>query len=168
MPDSEVNPFQQIINEIWVLLESHTFFTEAVKKGNRIKFDKPDPIKQEIATADVPEVIVSSTTLTLQYDRTSNGTSLTKRFDVLISSGSFDLTKGFYQVEWEIIRAFSGWRTLLDELSWSGDVFVQDVRLITGNEGLSDPERNRGIQGWSSALAVEVDMWFTASKLHPV
>lgn len=166
MPDLEINPFQQIYNKLWELLEAHTFFTEIVRKANRIKFDTEDNLKAEVSNKDLPEVVIGTTTFDLNYDRTSSSSSLTKRFEVLVSSGSEDLTEAFFQTEWEIIRAFASWRDLLPALTWDGDKFVTDARLISGTEGLSDSALNRGIQGWTAILAIEVDMWFTTTKLR--
>lgn len=167
MPDSETNPLQQVYDKLWTLLESHSFFTELIDKGNRVKFDKESSVQVEISSDDTPEVMIGTTTLDLQYDRTSNSSFLTKRYDILVSSGDKRLQEGLYQVEWEIIRGFSRWRGQLDGLSWAGIPFVIDVRLISGTEGISIPEQNRGIAGWSSILSLEVDMIFNTASLHP-
>lgn len=160
------DPFTIVYEGIWDMLEANADFCTLVKPGNRIKYNGParPAIKDEISTADTPEVRVVPLSTEYHLQRTSNGTSITKTYGIEVSSGSTIAANGVWAVEWQILRAVSNWQTYLSNLVWpegsDGSEFVKLCKPLSAAEGVRRTDLNRGIYGWSLVWAVEVEMWF--------
>jgi len=163
-----VNPFVQVYNALWDLLEAHAGLTDLVPVGNRIKMvdDNRDPIKDQISSADVPELRLVPIGGTPHIFRTSSSSSCIKRYEIQISSGH-QTVEMLYNVEWEILRAMMSWIPTLMDLTWEGKKFVKLVRPGEMPEGVTSQDLNRGIVGWSTLWACEVTMWFHSDDLKP-
>jgi hypothetical protein len=59
----------------------------------------------------------------------------------------------------------SQWKSVLGALRWNGLSFVTRVDAPVAQHGLQDPEKNRGIAGWSSVWTVEVEMWLSTNLM---
>lgn len=174
----EQNPFTQVYNALWTMLEAHTGFTDLVRIGNRIKFTgtRTDPNKPEIMTADLPEVRLIPIGTSPHIQRTSNSGSVVKRFEIQLATGQIRLDQegsegigaSLFPIEWEILRAMHGWQGVLGTLTWNGKTFVRLVRPGQVNELSVQPEMSRSIRGWVALWACEVEMWFTTADLAPV
>ena len=160
------NPFDDVYIAFWTLLESHIDFTSLVKAGNRIRFDdKVDPVKKSISDADLPEVTLITEGFTPHFRRTSSSTTVTRRYTFLVSTGDFRVTQSQHEIEWVLFRALLDWESVIGALEYKTKKFCISLKNIDVNEGLTDPERNRGIQGWSFVWGCEIEMWFTTSDL---
>lgn len=164
---SEQDPATQVYNALWDMLEAHKGFTDLVRVGNRIKMSgrKRRPIKDEVSEADLPEVRIIPAGGEPHVQRTSNGSSLVKRFAIQVSTGEEVVDVKLFPVEWEIYRAMSKWAVTLQALKWNGRSFVNLARPLEITEGVSDSDLNRGIVGWSTVWMCEVIMWFTTADL---
>jgi hypothetical protein len=150
------------------MLEARADFVGLVREGNRIRFDSSSdrsPIKGNVSTADLPEVILTSVGGTLNLIDTSSTSKVTRIYQFIISTGDLRLSEYLLPVEWAIFRAMANWRTELTALEWNGRRFVKHLRVTTGSEGESNPELNRGIKGWSALWTIEVDMHFVTNDL---
>lgn len=163
------DPFTTLYDALWSMLEAHTGFTDLVKVGNRVKFtgEVRDPVKPEINTADLPEVRLVPLGGDPHLQRTSNGTSVRKRFGIEITTGDKRVDAALFPVEWEIFRAMSNWASVLTALTWNSKTYVKLCRPLSMTEGESNPELNRGISGWSLVWACEVELWFTTADMLP-
>lgn len=160
---SDLDPITQVHNAIWELLLAHPPFADAVKEGNRILFTGTSrgPIKDEVSTADLPEVRLVPAGAATQLQRTSNGSSLVKRFAIQVRTGEQRVDAGLYPLEWEIYRALADWTTVLLALKWSDYCFVKLCRPI----GFAESLESNGITGWVSVWSCEVEMWFSTASL---
>lgn len=162
------NPFTMVYDALWTMLEAHPQFEQDVKPGNRIKYNSDkdrDPLKQAVAAGDLPEVVLIGTTVAANLMSSSSGSSCTRQYTWLVSTGDFRYNKYLAQVEWEIFVAMLNWRTVLTALKYADKNFVKQANIVSATMGASDRERNRGIIGWSAAWTVEVQMMFTTSDL---
>lgn len=163
------DPFSQVYNAIWDMLEAHQGFADLVKVANRIKFadNNPDPWKREIQDGDLPEVAIYPSDGVPQLDADSSETFITLRFNLLISTGDRRVDALIFPVLWETLRAMAGWRLHLETLAWNGQPFVRDAYPTTFSENLTDAENNRKKEGWTGLCGYEVQLNFTTAHFRP-
>lgn len=162
------NPFTLTYTGIAKLLLSNQHLTRLVETGNLIRFDKGrvnDPLKPLVDAADLPELILISDGMEMNLHSTSSTSEVVKMYSLLVATGSKRINELLNQVQWEVTVALSNWKNVLSPLQWRDKAFIKLVNVRSVTEGLSDPERNRGIEGWSSIWRVEVKMIFTTSDL---
>jgi hypothetical protein len=167
------NPFALVYTTLWGMMLEHPGFVADVPEGNRIKFvdlTNRDPNKLDIATADLPEVALISSSVTSNLFNTSNTSMIMRNYTWLLSSGDFryyvdEKTPMLATLEWYIFVAMHGWKQKLGALTWRDRKFVKKCNTTAGMTGLSDPARNRGISGWSASWSVEVEMHFDTRSL---
>lgn len=166
-----VNPFVDVYNALWNLAEDSTPLTTLVKPSNRIKYNQSvpyDPTKDEVSEADLPELLLVSTGSSGNLRQSSSTSSIIRQYEWLIATGDTSLVNKLLRVEWALFCAMSDWPTVLNALTFQGSTFCKRTQLVSVNSGLTDPERNRGINGWSSIWALEVEMHFKTTDLHAV
>ena len=167
-----LDPFTQVYEALWAMLEAHTGFTALVKIGNRIKHDegKKDPEKKEVSGAALPEVRIVDIGGTGENIRTSNGLTVLETFQIQVSTEYRTLYgdgHGLYPVRYEIMKAFGGHKTALGSIA-DGSTTIQCVfRWSEFTSGLFNQELTRSIEGWVGIMNCEVEMWFPNSLLQP-
>ncbi len=151
------------------MLEDYSAFTAGVAAGNRVKFTSADraPAKDEVSSADLPEVRLVPTVGTPHTERTSNSSSVVKRWEVQVSTGDQRLDVAAFPLEWEVLRAMHDWRTRLVTLEWAGKKYVKRCQCVESSVGVSNSDLDRGIRGWSTIMVLEVEMWFGHDDLRP-
>lgn len=172
MPDPadfyEENPFVLVHNKLWELVEAHPNCGSIVAAGNRIKFNSPtvrNPIKPSVQDADLPELMLVTNGGDTNLMDTSSSTRVTRRWDFIISTGDLRTNHYLYQVEWMLLVALLGWKTELTALEWKEKTFVKKLTVPDIDEGQSDKEKNRNIEGWSSLWRCDVEMHFKTKDL---
>lgn len=163
------DPFSLVYRALWDLAASQESFTSLVSLRSRISFgdnENHTPLKNVIASADLPEVILAPTGGICNLHSTTSSSMITKRFMWLISTGDYRIDAGcLFPVEFALIRAMCNWKSALTSLTWAGARFVKRCDMLEVSEGDSDPERNRGLKGWSAMWACEVEMHFSTALL---
>lgn len=144
-----------------------------VRVGNRIKFNSPtdrDPIKQNVADADLPELILRPAgTPTSNICNTSSTSMLVQRWEWIVSTGDMRANYRLLPVKWAIFAAMVNWQTELCALQWpidSGRTFVKRANTLAAIEGESDRQNNRGVGGWSCVWACEVEMHIKTADIR--
>lgn len=175
LPDAEgstwwklyLDPITQVYYALWELLEAHAPLTAMVKVGNRIKFsgDNRDPMKDEVSSADFPELRVIPVASEPHPQRTSSGSSILKRFRIVVSTGDQRVDVGLFALEWEVYRALSQWAETLMALTWNDKTYVRLARPTTVEDGQTRTDLDRGVKGWSALWQCEVTMWFATADL---
>lgn len=165
------NPLTLVFDALWSCLEESPNFISDVAAGNRIKFNltaNRNPQKQQINDSDLPEVVLTSTGGSGGLFVTSSSSRMVQRYSWVMSTGDFRIQNYLHQVKWEIFCGMTGWQSILGALVWplnSGKTFVKRTDLLDITEGLSNPDQNRGINGWSAIWNAEVEMAFTTQDL---
>lgn len=162
------DPFSMIYEALWQILEDSPDFSVRVKPGNRVKFiGKLDrlPEKDEILTADLPEVRVIPAGGTPHLQRTSNSSSCLKRFVIQVATGDRRVDASLFPVEWAVYKALTDWTNILTALEWQGNTFVNLARPMEITEDIGLINLERGISGWVTVFACEIHMWFKTSDL---
>ena len=162
-----IDPIVQIYYALWDLLEAHQPLANLVKIGNRIKMsgDKRDAMKKEVGESDLPELRLLPVSSTPHTQRTSNTSSIIKRFRIEISTGDQRVDMGLFIIEWEIFRALANWAPTLQALTWEGKKYVVLARPTAEKDGFSQKDLARGIKSWSSVWECEIELWFTTTDL---
>ena len=160
----ETDPITKIYDALFQMVADHEAATSQLfRLGNEIKFrSESDPTKQNINTVDVPELVLSLSKFAPMMDNTSSSSEVTLGYTWLISSGSYD-SISIGNIVWEMFRLMHDWKTALTALTYSGQQFVKSAKLLPASFGLSDPDRNRGIEGWSSVWEFEIYCVFNRS-----
>jgi hypothetical protein len=156
-PFSQVDPFTQVINRLWAILEADATFCAMVKPGNRIKLTAADghnPIKQNVQPGDLPEVIIEPTTSVDNAARTSTSMTVLQNFSVKAATNDMRINAAALPLRWVLLKAMfaGGDRLDLD--------FVVRTRLTTSLLNTYDPVENRGTEGWTVLMTVAVEMEF--------
>jgi len=162
------NPFNMVMTALWDLLLAHPRLVRDVKEKNRIRFDlagNRDPFKPAIQVGDLPEVCIASLAASANIMETSSTSRCTRSYSIMVSTGDYRYTEICGVIEWEIWVAMCGWKRTLGGLQWNGHNFVKRANVTNVATGMSDPEKNRNIRGWSSVWSVEVEMHFTTAEL---
>lgn len=169
MPDVVAfNPFSMVYTTLWDMLLSHPVFVRDVKDGNRIRFDilnNRDPLKENVAASDLPEVALTVDTLSMNLNNTSSTSMVLRQYQWLVSTGDYRYTELLARIEWYIFIGMLAWRTKLTGLEWKGQHFCKRANVVSGRSGISNPQQNRQVQGWSAAWQVEIEMHFNTSDL---
>lgn len=120
--------------------------------------------KASVLTKDLPELILSPDGFPgINLHASSGSARIPFKLTWLLATGNHDQSVVF-DVTWRIIRAMSQWRTWLGPVEWpegSGHNPYKKLDVLDATLGQSDEERNRGIRGWSSLLACQVDIILT-------
>lgn len=158
-----MNPFTIVYNALWQLAEDDPGLKALIAERNRIHFVRDKKaIKQNISDNDIPELILAPSGGSSNLQNTSTTSKIERRFDWLLSTGDYD-AKLIFDVQWSLFRAMLRWNTL--SLKWKDKTFAKLIKLIDISEGESDPNRNRGIKGWSCLWAVSVEMHFDTALI---
>lgn len=165
------DPLSMVYDALYDLVMRHPDAADVFKPGNRIRYDRDldrDPVKDKIQDADLPELILLATGGTIAMHNTSNTSMMTRRYSWLLTTGDMRVHYRLLPIEWLLFEALHNWNVVLTALEWpegSGRNFVKRCDVLDVTEGLSDPERNRGIRGWSTIWACDVEMWFKTSDV---
>jgi hypothetical protein len=161
------------------MLWANPYLAAMVPVGNRIDYtdNDRDPTKSSMQAADFPQVSIEASDGVLHLFRTSNGTSVTVKYQVLVLTGDKRLNYlntagtsyvGLLPLMWEILRALSTWETHLMSLNWGAETgFVKKCDLTLHKENLDDKKQDtpKRKDGWVVAWEGEVEMWFSSLAL---
>ena len=163
------DPFSLVYDALWDTAVAYDAFADLVALKSRISFNDDanrSPVKNLIAPADLPEVILAPVGGSGDLFHTSCSSMVIKRYMWLISTGDLRVDAGkLFPVEFALMRAMCHWQTRVSPLTWAGNTFVKRLDMLDLSEGESDAERNRGIKGWSALWTCEVEMHFATSQL---
>jgi hypothetical protein len=162
------NPLTKLYTAIWTLLEDDNDLAEIVEVGNCVKYDSDtdrNPLKEQVATSDLPEVVLLFDGAAVNLHNTSSSSRILARYQLVINAGDYRLNVVANQINWLIICNFARWQSTLTELKWKNLPFVKCVRLNNAQVGESDPQRNRQIRGWVTIWQAEIECHIKTSDL---
>ncbi len=152
----ELDPISQVHNGLLDLLAEHPLLAERIRPGNWIRYDRRAPEKDEIGTADVPELRLRPLGDVSNLSASSTSSELYKTWALEIATGDMRVTEHLFPLEWAALCALQAWPALRT-LQW-GDCsgFAKSVRVIDHAEGQFDRDLLRGIAGWTVAFNIRV------------
>lgn len=117
--------------------------------------------RRDVSTeADLPEILQLATLVTPQMSFTSSAVGILATYDLMVNSGSWNLSTKFNPLRWALICAFTDmlFSNEVHNISWNDKKFVTDMDFLGGSVGLSDVSENRGIEGWSAVFSFTATM----------
>lgn len=153
------DPLTDIHNFAWATMDS-AIAADVVAPGNRIKLDDRADIKSRVQDSDLPELILMPRSGVGNLTSTSSSVSFDVTFDWLLTTGDYRVSYRLYPVIWELYKAMSTLQRTINTLS-----FVVSATFDSTSFGESDPERNRGIRGFSSVMSFTVKCKFNKDNL---
>jgi hypothetical protein len=165
-----MDPFSLTYNALWDLAEASAPLTALVKPGNRVKTNSltvRDYAKPSILASDLPELLLStmgSNETNMYYN--SCTTKVQRTYTWILSTGDFRTNYLLYPVQFALLCAMADWQAALSALEWNNVRFIKLAQLVSLSEGISNPETNRGIQGWSSLWGCSVEMYLPTELLR--
>jgi len=165
------NPFTLVYDRLWTLLEAETTLATMIKPGNRLKFNSEtnrNPLKESIASADMPEMLILAPGCDVNLFNSSTSSLFDMDYSIVVNTGDFRLTAIALQISWLVYCQAVKWRSELTSLQWCGDSFVKNVQFNNVSVGESIAERNRGINGFTEVLKVQVQMYLKTSNIVPI
>ena len=166
MSSVEQNPIKKLYDALWEMLDDSTELKELVKPGNQLKWMENHTWKDQILDADLPEIQIVPVTVTPHLQRTSNMSSMLEQFAIRVATGDQRIDKNLFDIRWAVYGAMSNWATRLAALTWNSNKFVKLCRPRSITEGMIEGTADRGLTGWFSVWAAEVEMWFQTSDLQ--
>lgn len=170
MNGPETDPFTQVYEKLWDIMDAHKAMDALVAAGNRVKFtgDNRQPEKPNPTTADLPEMRLVQVEMEPHTERTSNGSSIVMDYGWVLACGDRRLDVALNPITFEIMRAMRQVRTQLTGLTWKSQAFVRNAQNIAAEIGYNTDEKLlRGMSGWMLAWRVKVEMWFSTASLAP-
>lgn len=163
------NPLTMVYTKLWDILAARAEVDDLVVVGNRIRFDtNRDPVKYNISTADVPEILIAPESITGNLKSSSSSTKIDQIFGVVSATGDLRYTTFAAQVQWFIFGCLINWQNTLGTLLWQGKSFIDYVRLEDETVGFTSADavlEERRKVGWTSLMRFTVGMHFTTSDV---
>ena len=161
----ETDPFSQVHNALWEMAMANTDLRDLILSRNQIRYDQEDSQKDQISSADTPELALLSVGGDAgRYDN-STETTVVRNYAWVITSGDFRINEVYNKIAFELFRALVKWPEALCPLTWKGRQFVNKFRLLSVQEGLMMKNLDRGIRGWSGLWDCEVNFSFCTKDL---
>jgi len=165
--DSTTNPdpLTMVYNSVRDMLLAHPAFCDNVKPGNVITFTAEhtrdiEPVKENINTADLPEVRIVPVSVIPHLDSDSDNSTLLLRLKIELATGEIRVDRLIFPLIWETFRAMQTWTDHILTLRWNSKRFVTHARPIASILlGTDFPlELIRGVEGWTGVWEYEVLM----------
>ena len=153
----EDSPFTILYNGLWRLVERNENLADAIKKGNRIKYENWTGFKDNISSADLPELSLIVEGGSINFQSTSSHSTIMRTYTWVLTYGGFQVT-GYNNLLFELVKGLVDWDSVICGLLWQSEQFVTKAALASFEEGTLNVQNNRGIRGWSAMLQLEVEM----------
>ena len=162
------DPISLVYDALWEMLESREALRSMIRLASRIRYTGRDrsPEKSVVNTADLPELRLYPAGTIPHVQRTSNSSSLLKAFEVQVSTGDIRVDAALFPIEFEVLRAFTDWGTVLQALRWKSQPFVTHVAPTLVTEGSMIEDQERKVHGWACIWRCEVLMFFSTVLLR--
>ena len=169
------NPFWDVHDVLWDLLEAKTTFTSKV--GKKLNFTESfrTPLPDVASASDFPMVMVWPAGFVAQDRDSSNCTRITLQWEVLVHSGEMPLDP-IFDIQWGIFAALIDWDTDMYAITWGSENPVKNCDIMSVRESLYDDATGPGarglpdynIRGWRSVWVGRTDLWFNHTNLQAI
>jgi hypothetical protein len=164
----ELNPFNMVFRELWVLAEASVPLSALIKKKNQVRYDSDtvrNPLKDKALPADLPELHLLPANITnANLGYSSCASNITAQYTFIIVTGDKRAVLA-NNIQFALFSALQAWQTILYPLEWRNTKFVKRANWLGANVGLSNQDANRDISGWSAIWTAEVEMHFSKQDL---
>lgn len=162
---TKLNPLDIAYDGLIAALFKAPSVRAAIKEGNRIIYDSlNNPAKQNITSADVPELLIYGNGLSGTLHFNADSCKLTTTYLLQISSGSFN-SRDVHNLMLSCIVALLNWKKTIHSLTYEGKTFIKDVRINPSPIGTSNADANRQVRGWAALIGIELDLYLNSQSL---
>ena len=146
------DPFTKVYQALLAAISGDTVMAALVQPSNIVDFTSPnpEPVKDEIESADLPELQLIPMGGPIKRDNTMKLT-VEYGFSLQITTGDNRINGFLLPIQWAALRAIYAAGDCL------GFDWVKQVRCTAVN-ALQDNAAQRGIEGWVSAMHIVVTM----------
>jgi len=157
------NPFIEVYDKLWELLESVADFTSLVKVGNRIKLSasKSDPFKDAVQDSDFPEVQILPGGGKSNLFATSSTHFVDQVYFLRSVTGELNAIT-IFGLKWAMIKALAKTEDNL------GLDYIQNITISDAQDNIEVGEENRGRLGWRGMIAINVEMKFSKDSIQEI
>lgn len=154
MSDFAIDPYTQVYDRIWELLEAEASLMQLVKPGNRVNLQdrNPSPRKSNTQDGDLPELSVMPMGGGVDLWKTNTTAIFDEVYRIAIATGDLRPHKQLNPIKFAVLRALG--RTAND----LGLPFVVTTNCMSVTDTLYDLAQNRGTVAWSALYDVRVTM----------
>lgn len=163
---AELDPFSQVHNALWDMIERNSELQSMLSESNKIKYDVETSQKDQISDADLPELVLLSNGMGAGDEDNSSQRTLKRVYTWGIATGDFRINESYNKLCFELYRAMIDAEIVLCPLTWKGNTFINDFRILKANEGLLMRQLERGIRGWSGLWDCQVHFSFCLNDLR--
>lgn len=167
------DPFSLAYDAIVSGLRSSDAIGQFVKQHNVLSYSDGNgqDVPRDAKTDNhLPQLLLVHTGSSGNLTATSDSCSIERVYQVQLVDTTGSITESFLPLEFAVFAAFlnlaldtsSG---SLHSLEWEGHQFVSNIKMQEVESGESDPDNNRGIQGWASVWGLAVTMHLPISLL---
>lgn len=154
------DPFTEVLNALWRLLESDTTITSMVSTKNRIKLTEGSVKPREPdrhTTSDLPEIRIEPAGGQIEPAVSSGSSRATQVYRITMADGNLLVHKSYFPLKWAIFKAL---------VRIDANLGLDYVRRITLGDDFEDRnEQPQGHPGWNCGLDITVEMWFSREQL---
>lgn len=171
--DFTVDPFTQVYQSLWAILEANSTFASLVKPGNRIKYDgtSENPEKFEAMYADKNEAEIYPMGRD-DFILSSSVYQIDKIYEIRITTPSTRLDTKLHPLAWKIMEIMreSADQNFASKAAAGGITFdmgyVKRCRLINYSpDNTVWNELKRGVDGWVARMQVLITMTIHREQL---
>lgn len=159
------NPYLKVYDAVFALLfdGDDNPLAGMIKINNRISFgtdtaENRNVMKDRLASADTPEVILIDEGGLLNPHANSSGMSYIQNMAIYISTGDFRYSVYASVINWWITCNIQKWKQILGTLTWNGIKYVKNIQIIPVQISESNPERNRNINGFNCIWRLQLEL----------
>lgn len=161
-----MNPFTLTYDALYQTAVDNTILQKYIRPKNFVKLDSETLRKTGVNTADLPELLLTQTSVSGQVIASSSTSAVSVTYVFAAAIGSWDLAGLSSEIQWGLLTTSANWCANLGKLTWKNFTFIHNVELGEVAITLGDFEANRGISGWSLTWPLQVNMRLQTSELR--
>lgn len=163
---ADIDPYSLVYNLFVNRLRASGAVGEVIRKADNVvslnDSKGKDQLRSKIKEADLPEIVIYQRGVTGNFTFCVGYIQVIRDYELVLTTPSNTLETTLSRLEWGITCAFAvtDYADEFNNLLWKGAPFVASVALLDTQSGESNPEFNRGIQGWAARWQFRVKMHF--------
>ncbi len=166
------DPFSEVEDALWHVVEGFGDFADIVSVGNRVKFSGYDasPELDSMMSADCPSVMLIASGMTNDPRRSSDSKFMEQSYDFVVETddkrmrGDPDYARGINQLKWAMVLAFERAADAYGDTLPGCSPFVKQVRLQGSPEQVAENSEKTHV-GWVSLMRVTLLMHFARMEV---
>lgn len=170
MADPETDPLTQLHEALYTHIAESVGVKAAINrtKPNIISYIQENrKILDTPSNVDYPEIqiIRLGGTPVINFSSSTNGYTITYR--LIINTGDLRIVKWLLPIDFAIFAALATAvsANVFRDLTWRSQKYVKNVSASSSTIGISDPNKNRGINGWSDVYDFRFETYFARADL---